>query len=134
MRMLIMIPLLFAAATATASDKPGTRDKIAVEKALAGKTAGKPQDCLSPRDAQSSSVHNGTVLFRVSRKLVWKNDMRECRLLREDDILVTNLYGTARICRGDISQIVDRAGLFGKGSCVFGDFVPYRVPEAGKAQ
>jgi hypothetical protein len=127
MRMFVIIPLIFVAATATASDKVGTRDRIAVEKALAGKTAGKPVSCLSPHDAASSSVHNGTVIFRRNSKQLWKNDMNQCRLLREDDILVTQLYGSARICRGDITQITDRTGLFGKGSCVFGDFVPYRV-------
>lgn len=127
MKPYFMIPLLIVAATASASDKVGTRDKIAVDKALAGKVAGKPVSCLSPHDAASSSVHNGTIIFRRNSKMLWKNDMNECRVLREDDILVTNLYGSGRICRGDITQITDRTGLFGKGSCVFGDFVPYRV-------
>ena len=126
MRSLIMIPLICAAAMATASDQRGTRDRIVVEKALVGKVAGEPRDCISRYDAQRSSAHNGLVLFRVSSKLVWKNDMQGCTVLREDDILQTNLYGSARLCRGDIAQVIDRGGHYGKGGCTFGEFVPYR--------
>jgi hypothetical protein len=124
-----MIPVLAAlllTTSATARDEPGSRDAAVVAKSLNGKTPGPPRTCLSPYDAENSSVHNGTVLFRTSSKLVWKNDMEGCTVLREDDILQTNLYGTARLCRGDIAQVIDRGGHYTKGACTFGEFVPYR--------
>lgn len=128
MRMLLALPLVLAAGSVVAADRENSRDRTAVDHALAGKVPGQPRDCLSPTDSRSSSVHDGVVLFRVSSKLVWTNAMQGCHLLREDDILQTNPYGTPRLCRGDIAQVIDRASRFGKGACTFGDFVPYRAP------
>ncbi len=117
--------LVLAAVTGIAAANP--RDEANIARMLAGKTAEAPRDCLTPYEANSSSVHDGLVLFRVNSKLVYRNDMRGCgSLLREDDILQTNLYGTARLCRGDIAQVIDRASHFPKGACAFGEFVPYR--------
>lgn len=126
MRMIPALALMLLATTATARDERGTRDAAAIAKMLDGKVAGEPRSCLGAPDSNSSSVHNGTVLFRANSKLVWKNDMEGCTVLREDDILQTNLYGTARLCRGDIAQVIDRGGRYTKGACTFGDFVPYR--------
>ncbi len=129
MRALVIIPLLLLATSGGAADKRGTRDQLAVERALAGKVPGKPRTCLSSREAESSSVHNDTVLFRAISKLVWKNDMNGCPGLREDDILLTQSYGSSQLCRGDIVRLVDRTSQFFRSSCVFGDFVPYRKPD-----
>jgi hypothetical protein len=129
MRALMIIPILLLATSSVAADKRGTRDQLAVEKALAGKVPGKPKSCLSSHDSDGSSVHNGTVLFRASSKLVWKNDMNGCPSLREDDILVTQSYGSSQLCRGDLVKFMDRTSLFIRGACTFGDFVPYRKPD-----
>lgn len=128
MRMFPAFALLLLATTATARDERGARDAAAVAKALDGKLAGQARSCLGRPDSDNMSVHNGTVLFRANSKLVWKNDMDGCTVLREDDILQTNLHGTARLCRGDLAQVIDRGGRFTKGACTFGDFVPYRKP------
>ena len=106
------------------------RDEADVARMLAGKTPGKPRLCLNQLDAQSSSVHDGTVLFRVSSRLVYRNDMDKCSLLRADDILVTHSYGSGELCRGDIVQVIDRTSRIGKGACTYGEFVPYQAPKA----
>ncbi len=126
MRRLLLAPLLLL--TVGANAEVNDRDAANVEKALAGKTAGEPKNCLTRFEAERMSVHDGLVLFRVNRKLVYKNDLNNCTILREDDILKTNLFGSGQLCRGDIAQIIDRAGGFGRGACSFGDFVPYRAP------
>ena len=122
MRHLLLAPLLLLTVAAT------DRDAEAVDKALAGKTAGEPKNCLTRFESDRMSVHDGVLLFRVNRNLVYRNDMNSCSTLRRDDILQTNLYGSAQLCRGDIAQIIDRTGGFGRGACTFGDFVPYRAP------
>jgi hypothetical protein len=130
MRSLLILPLIaLVAGSATAgNDPPGTRSAIALEKKLAGRVIGEPRRCLPARDADIMNVYQGTVLFRRNSKVIYRNDMDGCRILREDDILQTNLYGSAQLCDGDIVQIIDRAGGFGRGACVFGPFVPYRRP------
>lgn len=96
-------------------------------KALAGKVAGKPRTCLSTSDARSSTTYRDAILYRVNSKLTYVNDLGKCPFLRDDNILVTRVYGS-QICRGDIVNMVSRAGGFPMGSCVFSDFVPYRSP------
>lgn len=121
MRYLLLAPILMLSMAAT------DRDAAAVDKALAGKVAGVPKDCLSRTESASMSTHDNVLLFRVNRNLVYRNDLTNCPL-RSDDIIQTNLYGTDRLCRGDIFQIVDRGSGFNRGSCTYGDFVPYTAP------
>jgi hypothetical protein len=123
MRALFLAPILLLSVAAT------DRDAADVDKALAGKTAGAPKNCLTRFEADRMSVHDGLLLFRVNRNLVYRNDMNHCSNLREDDILQTNLYGSSSLCRGDIAQIIDRTGGFQRGACTFGDFVPYSSPK-----
>lgn len=124
MRSLLLATALIAAPAL--ADSPATTE--VVEKALAGKVAGDPKNCLTRFEAQRMQVLDGVLLFRVNRKLAYVNDMNGCSTLRRDDILQTNLYGSSQLCRGDIAQIIDRTGGFGRGACTFGDFVPYRAP------
>ena len=125
MRTLLVVPLLLASAGALAADRPPSRDQMQVERALAGKVPGKPKPCLSHRESDNMSTHDGRLLYRVSRTLTYVNEMNGCRMLGNDDILITRLYGSDQVCRGDIAEIVDRGSNFPKGSCAYGDFVPY---------
>jgi len=122
-RHLFLAPLLLLSVAAT-----NDRDAAAVDKALAGKVPGQPKSCLSRFEADRMSTHDGLLLFRVNRNLVYRNDANNCPNLREDDIIQTNLYGSSQLCRGDIFQIIDRTGGFTRGACALGDFVPYRAP------
>lgn len=124
MRALLLATALIAAPALAGSAGP---DEV-VDKALAGKVAGEPKNCLTRFEADRMQVRDGVTLFRVNRKLVYVNDMNSCATLRSDDILQTNLYGTTQLCRGDIAQIIDRTGGFNRGACTFGSFVPYRAP------
>jgi hypothetical protein len=126
---LILATLAIATSGAAARDDGRlTRSQERVEKALAGKIAGEPKSCLTPQESRSSHNYDGVVLFHKNSKMLWRNDMNGCRLLRESDILSTRLYGSARLCRGDIAEIIDGTGRYVKGACTYGDFVPYRTP------
>lgn len=105
-----------------ASSRPYPADRM-----LDGKTAGAPVSCLPTHGTPSSVASDGALVFRVNAKLAYRNDMNGCRV-RDDDILITNLYGNPRLCRGDIARLVDRASRLHSGSCAFGEFVPYRTP------
>jgi hypothetical protein len=96
--------------------------------ALAGKTPGKPQSCLPLRYAGGvESFGEETLLFRVSRKLVYRTETRgSCRGAGRDRTLITKPSGS-QLCRGDIAQVADFQTGFRGGSCVIGSFVPYRA-------
>ncbi len=117
---------LAGCATMTATSERG--EDPDVTKALAGKIAGEPRQCLSLQDAQNSSNYEGAMLYRISRSLTWRNDMNGCSSLGRDRIPIIRVY-TSEICRGDIVTFADRASGAQFGACTFGDFVPYRTPK-----
>jgi hypothetical protein len=96
-------------------------------KELEGKVAGKPQSCINLRDAYSTQqVGDKTILYKVNRKLVYRNDPQGgCTALGRDRALVTRLF-SSQLCRGDIVTPTDFTTGFSGGSCALGDFVPYR--------
>ncbi|SFP89918.1 hypothetical protein [Sphingomonas rubra] len=103
------------------------RDRAKVSRALAGLTPGQAQNCLSGIDRRTARVQTigGTLLFRVNRNRVFRNDMNgSCATSAIDPIFVTQTPTTA-LCRGDIAQLIDRASRFPIGACSYGDFVPY---------
>lgn len=121
---------LFAALAlfALASPVPASRPKLTpdqkVSRALTGLSAGEPERCIPVTPSPSSEVHGDVILYRVSRNLTWKNATRgSCG--RSDDILVTRLWGN-RICKGDLIQTMDRTTGHFSGTCILGEFVPYR--------
>jgi hypothetical protein len=129
----ILVALLATACAPTpqqaaraAVDADATQAKLA--KALAGLTPGKPMSCLSQLQSTNLEAYGPTLLYRVSRNLVYRNDTAGgCERAGRDDVLVTR-SPTGQLCRGDIGQTFDRASRFPTGGCSLGDFVPYRKP------
>lgn len=118
---------------AATTDSPYAQRKAAaysveLEKALGGKVAGKPQSCIDVRRADSTQqIGDRTILYKVSKKLVYRNDpLGGCAGLGRDLALVTRLYST-QLCRGDIVTPTDFTTGFSGGSCALGDFVPYQA-------
>jgi hypothetical protein len=127
MRIIPATLLLLASACATTAVAKDAAPDPAIAKALSGKVAGKPVTCISLLDGQSSTTYRGAILYRVSSKLTYVNDLGKCPFLGEDNILVTDIHGS-QMCRGDIVRMIDRSSRFPSGSCVFSDFVPYQTP------
>lgn len=114
------------AAPAQKRDRPD-KNRIAYEKLLAGKVAGKPQDCIDTRWTRPQlTAYGGKLLYRVSRKLVYVTDTGGgCEAVARGDTIVTRQFQT-RLCRGDIAQTIDLPARIPSGSCAMGSFVPYR--------
>ena len=118
-----------AAVVAAPIQKPQKpdRNQIEYEKLLAGKTPGKPQDCIDTRWTQPQlTAYQGKLLYRVSKKLVYVTDTGGgCEAVARGDTIVTRQFQT-RLCRGDIAQTVNLPARIPSGSCAMGEFVPYR--------
>ena len=92
---------------------------------LAGRTAGKPQQCVSLRPTEAirlSDTDRHTLLYGSGRT-IYANRLGECSFAR-DDVLVTEPSGSY-YCRGDLVRSFDRYSHIPGRSCVLGDFVPY---------
>lgn len=96
-----------------------------------GKVAGAPVDCLPRFDSNNMRViDDQTAVFDSPGDRVYVTRFNgSCSNLGNSGYaLVTRQYGTDRLCRGDIAQVVQTSTGMSVGSCVFGDFVPYTRP------
>lgn len=104
------------------------RDQAKLAKVLKGKVqSGTPQSCITLRNARSSTtIGDNTVVYDMGGDLAYVNNMQgSCVGLDDDDAMITKTT-TSQLCRGDIATIADlRVGIT-TGSCIFGDFIPYR--------
>ncbi len=127
---LILLPLL---ASCAMSESLAYREaqtaayNAELGKALAGKSAGKPQSCIRLRDTRSTQqIGDRTIMYEVSRKLTYRNDpVGGCFGLSRKDTLLTRTFGD-ELCRGDLVTPIDLISGSQSGSCILGDFVPYR--------
>jgi hypothetical protein len=120
----VLVPLSAAPASNARREATRLANDAKITKALANLTPGAPVPCISLATPMSSSLYGGTILYRNSGRLTYRNDTRGICGSR-DDILVTRSWGS-QLCRGDVVRTVDRLSGFHTGSCVLGDFVPYR--------
>jgi hypothetical protein len=115
--------LLAAGSTAQQGRSPQADEKLA--KALAGRTAGAPVNCISER-SKMQIVDDSTILFRDRGTVYVQQPYGGCHGLSNSMSLIRRSFGTTRICRGDINNIVDVRTGFGTGACTYSEFVPYR--------
>lgn len=129
MRHAAFLLVLLAAPVGASADRD-SRDAAQFQALVAGKTAGKPVDCIDTRFARPSlSAYGDRLVYRVSRKLVWVSETAGgCGNVARGDALVTRQY-QARLCRGDIAQTVNAQTRIPTGSCALGPFTPYRAPD-----
>ncbi len=121
-------------ASSTWRERRDARDAAALEKALAGKVAGKPESCVWSRDLGGpESVGETKLLFRVSRNLVYVNETRgSCDGVGAGGrALITRSHGS-QLCRGDLASTADLNAGYEDGFCAMGDFTPYRTPKPAR--
>lgn len=136
-----MLPILFFAVALAATGAPAAARSSAeldavgqakLDKAIAGRIAGKPVDCINQRQIQSSEVIDHTaILYRMIGGQLYVNQPDGGReSLDRDDVLVTKTYST-ELCSIDTVQLIDRYSHFYRGFVGLGPFVPYsKAPKA----
>jgi len=133
MRWMLILPALIFVGSAGTSAGPSklsqrqAADQQKLEALLQGFSPTETNDCVSERMLNGGSDRVGdTILYRVSRKLVYRNDTSGgCFGLAQGDILVTRSY-SGMLCRGDIASTVDPTSRTPTGSCALGSFTTYR--------
>lgn len=125
-----LTPLALAACAGGYEPTPLTvKQATKLDTALVGLTPGEPVACISRFPGTDMTViSNNVLLYRVSRKLVYRNDLiGGCNGLTRGDTLVTVSNGS-QLCRGDMARSADLAIGIPTGACALGSFTPYRKP------
>lgn len=124
---MIRVALLVSALATTVAS-----DSTALDKALAGRVAGKTETCLSTsRIGSPEVISDRTLLYRDGGR-IWRNDLPDaCPGLRDDVIVVTEVFG-GQLCRGDLFYTLERSGIGIPGPrCRLGAFVPWDKVKSG---
>jgi len=130
LRALTILPalaLLAAAPLLAHSDSPAPLSEKA-QKALAGRTAGKPVNCVQLNRIGSSTIVDETaIIYKQSSSLWYVNqpDQGSCNLLRPRRTLMTRT-SSSQLCGNDLVSVADLSSGITYGACGLGKFVAYR--------
>ncbi len=126
---LLMAAVVSACAPSAVSEPRTAKAELQLQKALQGKVAGAPVNCLpSTRTGDMTIVDDNTILFRDGRSRLYRNDPRGgCSPMGRGGYTLVTRSTTGEMCRGDIVQVVDLTSRTFAGSCSLGDFIPYQA-------
>lgn len=123
--------LLLAGAAADA--KPRLTPEQELAKALEGRVAGKPEDCIYLPRVINTRIYDKTAIVYDAGNTLWVNRPDAgAATLSDNDIMVTTPFGS-QLCSVDIVRMVDRNAGFWRSSIGLGQFVPYKKVKADKA-
>ena len=102
------------------------RAEASLAKALDGRVAGKPVDCIALHDIDSTEIFDHTaILYRtIGGKLYVNRPRSGLSSLDSDDILLTESW-TSNLCSIDTVRLIDRGSRFPTGFVFLDSFVPY---------
>jgi hypothetical protein len=124
-RALIALTAIAAAATPAAAERLAPEAQLA--RAIEGRVAGEPVNCIDTSSFGSSQIIDGTAIIyeRLGGTIYVNRPRAGERSLDRFDVLVTEIRG-GQLCRGDVVRLVDPSVRMQTGMVFLGDFVPYR--------
>ena len=100
-----------------------------IAKALEGRVAGKPVDCIPQYRIQSSEIfEKAAILYKAGSTWYLNRPVSGSNFLQSDDVLLTDTH-SSDLCRVDIVRLLDPSTHFPSGSLGLGQFVPYTKPK-----
>lgn len=118
--------MLISAALPAQAARPAPEARIA--KALEGRIAGKPVNCIPQYRIQSSEIFERTaILYKAGSTWYLNRPVSGGNFLSRDDVLLTNTH-SSDLCSVDIVRLLDSGSHFPSGSLGLGQFVPYTKP------
>lgn len=122
------LPLLtIAALGVSALAAASTGDDRELAREIGDRVPGKPMECVDPSWAGSPQIIGDRILLYHVTGGVLRNDLPEnCPGLDRDAIIVNEVHGGSRLCRGDLFYTIDRDSHIPGPHCVLGSFTPYR--------
>ena len=131
---LIAGSLLLAATGATAASAANPVDREAeLSRALDGRVAGEPVDCIDLNRVHSTRIINDTaIIYDAGRTLYVNRPRGGADSLDRWDTIVTRLH-SRRLCSIDTVHMIDPSSRMLTGIVFLGEFVPYRREESAAA-
>lgn len=112
-------------ADSAAAQQRNRNGESALARAVAGRSAGRPVDCISLRAIRSSRIIDRTaIIYDVGGRLYVNRPRSGAASLDDDDVLVTRTTGS-QLCRLDTVRLVDRSSRIQTGLVSLDRFVPY---------
>ena len=122
-RILTALALLPLAAGAAAADRVSPEAELA--RAVEGRVAGAPVECIDARRFTSSRIVDGlAIVYSRTGGTVYVNRPDGAGALDDWEALLVRQFGS-RLCRGDVVTIFDPNTMRESGTVVLGEFVPY---------
>ncbi len=116
--------LLIASTAAYAA--PRLEPEARLARALDGRVAGEPVNCINLRNVRSSQIIDRTAIIYDTGGTIYVNRPRAGReSLDRWDTLVTRTH-SSRLCSIDVVQLFDPGSRMQTGLAFLGDFVPYK--------
>ena len=113
----------------TADARPRLTGEQELAKALDGRIAGKPVDCIYlPTITSSHIIDKTAIVYEAGRTLYVNRPRNGAEQLNDSDIMVLNLH-SSQLCSIDIVHLHDQTSQFMTGFVNLGDFVPYTKPK-----
>lgn len=118
--------LALMAVPALASSSAAERGEAKLAKALTGREAGKPVNCLNLRDIQSTEIFDRTaIVYRTNGNKLYVNRPRiGASSLDKWDVLISKTY-SSQLCSIDTVRLWDSGSRMETGFVGLGEFVPY---------
>ncbi len=127
-----LLPLIALSALIGGAAQAAPDREAELERALAGRVAGEPVQCIDLHRVQSSRVITDTaILYRAGSVIYVNRPDAGADSLNRSDTMVTRLFGSNRLCNVDTVTMVDPVSGTFTGVVFLGDFVPYRRVQTG---
>jgi hypothetical protein len=130
-----LLPLIAGALLigGAAQAKPADHE-AELARALAGRVADAPVDCIDLHRIRSSRVISGTAIIYDAGNVLYVNRPENgAEELNQWDTMVTRTPST-RLCSIDTVTMIDPGSRSFSGVVFLGDFVPYRRVRTGSAE
>ena len=126
---LLLGSVVLAAAPAQAAPDPEAK----LAKALEGRVAGEPVDCIDLDRVRGTTIINDTAIVYDAGRTLYVNRPRSgAGSLDQSDILVTKTHNN-RLCSIDTVELRDRSTRTFSGVVFLDEFVPYERVESAFA-
>ncbi len=99
-------------------------------KALEGRTAGTPQDCITPNGLSGPQIIDSRTILYTGGGRIWRVDLPEaCPALGPFSTMIVEIRGS-QLCSIDMFRVIDAGTSIPSGYCRFGKFTPYTRTKA----
>lgn len=128
----LIVAASLAALSASAQSAPRQDGEARLARAVEGRVAGEPVDCIPLHHVRSSTIIDNEAIVFDAGSTIYVNRPRAGReSLDHWDTLVTRPFGT-RLCSIDVVRLMDSTTRIETGTVFLGDFVPYTRKRRGR--